>query len=87
YLKRIAKFHLLLVVFFENTELQKASEESAGNVEDIYIKTIAEKFTYDKKLIVKELTKYGIQSILSTPQNLTINSINKYLELKAKQRI
>jgi len=87
YLKRISQFHLLLVVFFENTELQKASEEPAGNVENIYIQTIAEKFVYDKKLIVKELTKYGIQSILSTPQNLTVNTINKYLELKAKQKI
>ncbi|MDB5140625.1 MAG: hypothetical protein JWR12_2541 [Mucilaginibacter sp.] len=87
FLKRIAKFHLLLVVFFENTELKKVSETVAGDVEGIYIKTIAEKFAYDKKLIVKELAKYNIQSILSTPQNLTINTINRYLELKAKQRI
>ncbi|WP_295721372.1 DUF58 domain-containing protein [Mucilaginibacter sp.] len=87
YLKRIAKFHLLLVVFFENTELKTLSEKPAKDVEGIYIKTIAEKFAYDKKLIVKELAKYGIQSILSPPQNLTINTINKYLELKAKQKI
>jgi len=32
YLKRIAQFHLLLVVFFENTELQKVAEEPADNV-------------------------------------------------------
>jgi len=87
FLKRISRFHLLLVVFFENTELKKLSEEPAANVEDIYIKTIAEKFAYDKKLIVKELAKHGIQSILSSPQNLTINTINRYLELKAKQKI
>jgi uncharacterized protein (DUF58 family) len=87
FLKRINKFHLLLVVFFENTELAKLSEEPAGNIEQIYIKTIAEKFVYDKKLIVKELTKHGIQSILSKPQDLTINTINRYLELKAKQTI
>ena len=87
FLKRINKFHLLLIVFFENTELEKLSEEEAYNVEEIYIKTIAEKFAYDKKLIVKELTKHGIQSILSKPQDLTINTINRYLELKAKQRI
>lgn len=87
FLKRISRFHLLLVVFFENTELQKLSEEPAANVEDIYIKTIAEKFAYDKKLIVKELAKHGIQSILSTPQNLTVNTINRYLELKARQKI
>ncbi len=87
FLKRISRFHLLLVVFFENTELKKLSEQPADNIENIYIKTIAEKFAYDKKLIVKELAKHGIQSILSTPQNLTINTINRYLELKAKQRI
>lgn len=87
YLKRIAKFHLLLVVFFENTELKTLSEKQATDLEGIYIKTIAEKFAYDKRLIVKELAKYGIQSILSAPQNLTVNTINKYLELKAKQKI
>ncbi len=42
---------------------------------------------YDKKLIVKELTKHGIQSILSTPANLNVNTINKYLEIKARQKI
>ena len=87
FLKRIAKFHLLLVVFFENTELKKLNEKPADDVEGIYIKTIAEKFAYDKKLIVKELAKYNIQSVLTTPQNLTINTINRYLELKAKQKI
>ncbi len=87
FLKRIAKFHLLLVVFFENTELKKVSEKQASDVEGIYIKTIAEKFAYDKKLIVKELAKYNIQSILSTPQNLTINTVNRYLEIKARQKI
>ena len=87
YLKRIAKFHLLLVVFFENTELKKLSGQPARDVEGIYIKTIAEKFAYDKKLIVKELTRNSIQSILSTPQNLTVNTINRYLEIKAKQKI
>jgi uncharacterized protein (DUF58 family) len=87
YLKRIARFHLLLVVFFENTELQQLSQQPAKNVEGIYIKTIAEKFAYEKKLIVKELARHGIQSILTTPQNLTVNTINRYLELKARQKI
>jgi uncharacterized protein (DUF58 family) len=87
FLKRIASHHLLLVVFFENTELKKLSQEQAKDVEGIYIKTIAEKFAYDKKLIVKELAKHGIQSILTAPQNLTINTVNRYLELKARQRI
>ena len=85
YLRSIAKHHLLLVVFFENTELTKLSQAKARNIEDVYIKTIADKLAFEKRLVVKELLKYGILSIISSPKNLTVNTINKYLELKSKQ--
>jgi uncharacterized protein (DUF58 family) len=85
YLRSIAKHHLLLVVFFENTELTKLSTATAHNVEDVYVKTIADKLAYEKRMVVKELLHYGILSVLSSPENLTVNAINKYLELKAKQ--
>lgn len=85
YLRSIAKHHLLMVVFFENTELQQLAHQEVNNVEDIYLKTVAEKFMFEKKLIVKELHKHGILSVLSKPENLTISAINKYLELKARQ--
>jgi len=87
YLRSIAKHHLLLVVFFENTELHQLSRLNARDLEEVYIKTIAEKFEFDKRLIVKELKKHGILSILTTPEGLTINTVNKYLELKARQAI
>ncbi len=84
YLRAIAKNHLLLLVFFENTELNKLTSKKAENVQDIFDKTIAEKFNFEKRLIVNELNKYGIQAILTPPEDLTINTINKYLEIKAK---
>jgi len=87
YLRSIAKHHLLMVVFFENTELHSLSHLDARNVEEVYIKTIAEKFEFEKRLIVKELKKHGILSILTPPEKLTINAVNKYLELKARQAI
>ena len=87
YLRSIAKHHLLMVVFFENTEMDKLAHAEAYNVEDIYLKTVAEKFIFEKKLVVKELQKYGILSVLARPENLTISSINKYLELKARQAV
>ena len=86
-LKKIAKYHLLLVVFFENTELKSLIEGNASSLEAIYIKTIAEKFAFEKRLMVKELHKNGIPSILTTPENLTVNTVNKYLELKTRMSI
>jgi uncharacterized protein (DUF58 family) len=87
YLKKIAHYHLLLVVFFENTEIKSLLQTEAATTEDIYVKTIAEKFIYEKKLLVKELQKHGILSIVTTPQQLTVNTINKYLEIKSRQAI
>jgi len=84
YLKGIAKNHLLIVIFFKNTELNSLIENKAKTIQQVYDKVIAEKFAFEKRLIVSELKKHGIYSILTTPENLTIDSINKYLEIKAR---
>jgi uncharacterized protein (DUF58 family) len=87
YLRRLAKYHLVLVVFFENTALKQVTEQEATDVEGIYKQVIAQQFAYEKKLIARELSQYGIMSLLCTPQQLTIQVINKYLELKARMLI
>lgn len=84
YLRALAKNHLLLVVFFKNTELTSVINSKSENIQDVYDTIIAEKFMYEKKRIVNELKKYGIQSVLTEPQNLTGDTINKYLELKSR---
>ena len=84
YLQAIAKTHLLVVIFFENTELKKITEQAANTTRQIFDKTIAEKFIFEKKLVANELRKHGIQVILTAPENLTVDTINKYLEIKAR---
>jgi len=84
YLRILNRFHLLVVVFFKNTGIEEMGQQKVATLEDIYINTIAEKFGYEKRQIVKELNKNGIQTILTTPEDLTINTINKYLELKSR---
>jgi len=87
YLRRMARRHLLCVVFFRNTLLKTIHETQPDTVEGIYIKTIAERFDFEKRQIVKELRRHGILSILTTPQSLSVDVINKYLELKARQMV
>ena len=40
-----------------------------------------------KSKIARELRQYGIQTVLTLPSDLSVNTINKYLELKAKGTI
>lgn len=87
FLKKIAQRHLVCVVFFQNTLLKEIHESNPDNIEGIYIKTIADQFDFEKRQIVKELRRHGILSILTSPKNLTVDVINKYLELKARQMV
>jgi uncharacterized protein (DUF58 family) len=87
YLRAIGRYHLLLTVFFDNTELHALQQQKAGNLEDIYIKTIADRFLYEKKLMAKELAQFGILSVFTSPENLTVQTVNKYLEIKARQAL
>ena len=87
YFRKLAKDHLLIIVFFENTELRALLDKPANTTEEIYLKTIAEKYFYEKQQIIKELGQFGIQALLTAPQNLTVNTVNKYLELKSRGMI
>lgn len=87
YLKSISRFHLVLVVFFENTEVLEFASVDVNNVDDVFRKAIAGQYVHEKRLIAKELNRHGILTILSSPQQLTINVLNKYLELKARQAL
>ena len=87
YLVSLSRQHLVVVIFFENTALQETISSPARGLRQLYHKVIAEQLHYEKRLIVKELIRHGIQALLTPPQQLSVNVINKYLELKARNLI
>ncbi|MEO1260091.1 MAG: DUF58 domain-containing protein [Bacteroidota bacterium] len=86
-LRRIHKFHLLIVIFFENTEIQDFVKKEVQTVQGIYTNTIAQKFLAEKRAMAQKLNQHGIQTILTRPEDLSMNTINKYLELKSRGMI
>ena len=84
YLRKLAHDHVLVVIFFKNTELYALLNQPVHSVTEVYRKTIAEKFAFEKKIIVERLQQFGIHAVLTTPQQLSVDTINKYLALKAR---
>ena len=94
YLQQLNSRHRLLVVFFEESkpavhitsQAKLAPTYSSPFVErqtsSLFHSVIAEKFVYEKRLIVSLLKQYGIAALLTPPENLSVNVINKYLEIK-----
>ncbi len=86
-LRKLNKRHLLVVVFFENTEVTDFSKRDVDSLKDIYLNTIAKEAVVDKEQIVNKLKQFGIQTILTKPEELSLHTVNKYLELKARGMI
>jgi len=87
YLRKMASQHLLVLIFFENTELKELLAKKPQSTFEIYEQTIAAKFDHEKRQISKELQQYGILSVYTTPEKLTVNTLNKYLEIKTRNLI
>ena len=83
----LASSHVVLVVFFKDKELRQMAEKDPIQKEDYFNQAIMQSFEFEKKMIVRNLQRYGIQSILTEPENLTVNVINKYIDLKARNVI
>ncbi|MFZ4862729.1 DUF58 domain-containing protein [Sphingobacterium sp. Mn56C] len=84
YLRMLNQSHIVVVIVFKNTELIDMAKEPAKKMIAIYSKIIAEKFVYEKQLLIQELTRNGLQTIYTAPEELSIQAINKYLEIKAR---
>ncbi len=84
YLQMLGRQHTVVVIFFENTDLKTLTEQRPASVEEVYVKTIAEKFAIEQREIVRTLRRHGLQALLTPPAQLTVATINRYLELKAR---
>lgn len=82
FLAGINKKHLLLVVFFKNKEIEELAASKPTTEDEWAEKIMAGKMEYDKRLMVREMKQHGIISLLTTPENLTVDVMNKYLEVK-----
>jgi uncharacterized protein (DUF58 family) len=84
YLQRLARQHLVVPIFFLNTELDADVQRAPTNTEELYIHTLTERAIHEKRLIARELERHGLPAILCKPQDLTVSVINRYLQIKAR---
>jgi uncharacterized protein (DUF58 family) len=86
-LRKLNNKHLLVLVFFENEEIKEQAQLNAVTSDELYLQVISERLATTQHRIALELKRNGIQTVLTSPDRLSVNSINKYLELKSKVRI
>ena len=84
YLRQLNSRHRLIVVFFVDEERRDFINQQPHSIKDYYEHAIAAKIDNEQSLIINTLRQYGINSLLTSPQNLSVNVINRYLEMKSR---
>lgn len=87
YLRRLARKHCLLVVLFSDPDLQALAAVPLQSFSDMKFQTLAADAMLEKRSLCTELRRNGIYTLLTTPQNLTVAAVNKYIELKRLQAV
>lgn len=85
YLLQLNRRHRLLVVFFEDHEVKDYLATRPDSDEEYYRHVVAEQFAYEQRLIVSSLKQRGILALLTTPEALSVDVLNKYLEIKTRE--
>ena len=84
YLRQLNSRHRLLVVFFIDEERRDFINQQPHSIREYYEHSIAAKIDHEQTLIINTLRQFGINSLLTSPQNLSVNVINRYLEMKSR---
>lgn len=83
-LRKINQKHVLVAVLFQNSDLETLAFQRPETIREVYQTIVAEQMSDLKSKIAFQLKQNGIQTVLTLPENLSLQTINKYLELKAK---
>ena len=83
-IRSLAKRHLLVVIVFRNTELVEEADREAQDLRGIYSSTLARKMMNEKTSITRKLQRLGVHTILTDPDKLATDTVNKYLDLKLR---
>jgi uncharacterized protein (DUF58 family) len=82
--KKLAKSHLLVPIIFENTPLLHYGDAFADDERDVYLKTAARQLALEKRQVAQVMRQQGLSVILTKPEDLNSQVINKYLEFKSR---
>jgi uncharacterized protein (DUF58 family) len=83
-LRRMTRHHRLLIILFENSEVEDMLHTPIGTVESVYVKNSARQFVQERQLIAARLRQNGILVLLTRPEALTGEVIRAYLDLKGR---
>ncbi len=86
-LGRLAQRHLVLFVTLRDPELDRITGAAPTGITAMARAAVAADFVRDREVVLRRLARMGIQTIDAHPDEVTIELLNRYLEIKRRELI
>jgi uncharacterized protein (DUF58 family) len=83
----LTRTHLVVCVALADYELPEIIHGEATKGIDLYAKTVASSILRDRKKALGQLMNQGVIAMDATPSDLSVTTVNKYLQLKREGRL
>ncbi len=87
YLPLLRPHHLVLCITIRDTGLVGLANEIPDTIEDVYQKAVAGQLLMEQQSTINKLQQSGVLVLDSPPENLSVATVNRYLELKGRSLI
>jgi uncharacterized protein (DUF58 family) len=84
---RLARRHLVLFVALRNPELEAETLAEPRQLVQVERAVIAESIARERELVLRRLRRRGVTCIDARPEHLGTDLLNRYLEIKRRERI
>ncbi len=87
YVDLLTQRHLVLCAALSDYELHKIAARSPRDPRDLYERTVATTLLTDRQRALNALRQRGAIAVDATPANLSVEVLNRYLQIKARARL
>jgi uncharacterized protein (DUF58 family) len=87
YLPVLRPHHLVLCITLKDSELIRIADKVPDTVEDVYQKAVAGQLLLEQQNTLSRLQQNGVLVLDAIPENLSVATVNRYLELKGRNLI
>lgn len=86
-LERLAGRHLVVFVAVGNPEIGSVAGARPGTVSDMARSMVASDLLRDREIVLHRLRRSGIQALDATPEGISPELVNRYLDIKRRELI
>jgi uncharacterized protein (DUF58 family) len=86
-LERMARNHLVLFVSLRDRQVETVADQEPKHLRHVAESVVASGFIHEREVVLRRLARTGIQVIDAAPSEVTVELINRYLDIKRREMI